>query len=169
MINGSATSGKDTLCDLIAKHVGSGAMVRLSSISSVKEFATALGCNPEQKTDEARQLWSDIKDAWTRYNDGPYVEMTNRADKAINGYIDAGVDIGIVSIMCREPEEIGKIVDFYGSGMCKTILVRQDLDHIPGNHADQNVNDYDYDYVIENNGDLVSLEGKVKNLLDNLF
>ena len=62
-------------------------------------------------------------------------------------------------IHCREPEEIQKFVD---REEAKTLLVRRpEVENLEqSNHADQNVFNYNYDFIIENNGDLKDLRIK---------
>jgi hypothetical protein len=61
--------------------------------------------------------------------------------------------------MCREPFEIQKFVNYYGTRMCKTILVeRPDVTLVPDNAGDNGVRDYCYDYIITNDGDLEKLD-----------
>ena len=58
----------------------------------------------------------------------------------------------ILLIDIREPKEIEKAKKAFGA---KTILIkRNDVKSITSNMADAGVFDYDYDFVIENNGTL---------------
>jgi len=56
-------------------------------------------------------------------------------------------------IHCREPEEIKKFKDALGED-CITTLVRRKSHKTEGNHADENVENFDYDVVIDNNKSL---------------
>ena len=56
----------------------------------------------------------------------------------------------------REPENIARAVMAFGA---KSLLVkRSGLENITSNYSDANVDNYDYDFVIENNGGLNELE-----------
>lgn len=62
-------------------------------------------------------------------------------------------------IHCREPKEIQRIVNTYNA---KTLLIKRGELVVTSNHADANVNDYNYDFVINNNGSLEELRDKAK-------
>lgn len=84
---------------------------------------------------------------------------------------------GIIFIHIREPEEIKKLVDYYDNEFDKicdygdfsheimTLLIKRNHDRIYNNHADLNVNDYLYDYEINNDDTIDELKEKVKNFL----
>jgi len=64
----------------------------------------------------------------------------------------------------REPEEIRKLCNNYN--YVKTILIRRNsVKNITSNMADAGVFDYDYDFVIENNGTIDELKNTVKNFI----
>jgi transcriptional regulator of NAD metabolism len=68
----------------------------------------------------------------------------------------------ILFLHIREPEEIEKAVKKFEEYNAKTILVKRDsVKHITSNMADENVFNYDYDIVINNNGSLEDLRNKV--------
>ena len=69
----------------------------------------------------------------------------------------------IVFMDCREPIEIKKLKDRMGA---KTIFIDRKLeDYEPSNHADAEVEDFEYDITIDNNGDLHNLRLEVANFL----
>ena len=56
----------------------------------------------------------------------------------------------------REPEEIARAVKEFGA---ETILIRNpNVEKVKSNHADANVENYNYDYIIENDGTLEQLD-----------
>ena len=62
--------------------------------------------------------------------------------------------IGFIFIHIREPEEIKKIEDYYGSE-CITIFVNnKNVKEVKSNSSDAGVADYKYDYYVDNNGTL---------------
>jgi len=78
VINGAARSGKDTFVALF-KQAFAGVVFSLSTVTDVKLAAEVLGVyESEGKTDATRKLWSDIKDAWTAYNDGPFASIVQK-------------------------------------------------------------------------------------------
>ena len=75
-------------------------------------------------------------------------------------------DEQIMFVHIREPKEIER---FKKKIDCNTILVRRQSvtdGKIYGNSADDEVENYDYDYIIDNNGDLNELENTVKNFFE---
>jgi hypothetical protein len=58
-------------------------------------------------------------------------------------------DYDILFIHSREPDEIARFVKEFG---CITLLIRNpNIEAITSNHADAEVENYDYDYIIDNN------------------
>jgi len=161
IINGVAKSGKDSFVDFLEKSEGVFHIVRTSTVDKVKEIAAQMGCDVINKSDADRKFLSDIKMAWTNFNDGIFKSITHMIDNEFeivkyDGHFDT--DEIIVTVMCREPEEIEKFVEYYGRKTCKTILVERPGIAVPDNHGDQSVFDYGYDYIITNDGNLEKLE-----------
>jgi hypothetical protein len=150
IINGSATSGKDTFVDFITNVSLSKPVFKISSVDRVKEAAKLLGWNGV-KDEIGRQFLVELKDLSTKFYDGPVAYMEEQIDK--------GPD-GIYFLMIREPEEITRFVAENEYMGIKTILVKRGDIKTFHNHADKNVSNYNYDFVIENNGTLEELEKK---------
>ena len=101
-----------------------------------------------QKIADSRGLKVEIlSDARTRWKDIPY-----QACKASLELMEKEVDI--VFVDCREPEEIERFVDDYNA---LTVLVQRGEVVLLGNHADDNVENYQYDVVIDNSRGLDEL------------
>ena len=49
------------------------------------------------------------------------------------------------------------------------MVVRDTVKYITSNMADKNVFNYDYDYVIQNNGTITDLKQKAKELIDEVI
>lgn len=63
----------------------------------------------------------------------------------------------------REPEEITRAVKEFRA---KTILIiRNSVKHITSNMADENVFNYNYDFVIDNSGTKEELNNKAKDFI----
>lgn len=118
-----------------------------STIDYVKEVAELLGWDGK-KTPEDRRFLSDLKDALTRWKDLPYQKVKSFIE------IYEQSDTDLLFIDCREPEEIARFVNDYGA---LTILVQRGEFELLGNHADDNVMNYQYDVVIDNNRGLDEL------------
>lgn len=148
VVNGRGASGKTTFETLVQKIADSrGLKVEiLSTITYVKDIARDLGWDGG-KTSADRRFLSDLKDALTRWKDIPY-----QACKASLELMEKEVDI--VFVDCREPEEIERFVEDYNA---LTVLVQRGEVVLLGNHADDNVENYQYDVVIDNSRGLDEL------------
>lgn len=167
VVNGFPESGKTTFEEMVRDWAVGGAVSHttylLSTVTDIKEIAKRCGWNGE-KTPEARKFLSDLKDLLTTYNDFPLKQI----EKSINLIREKDKDPRkIIFIDCREPDEIQKLVDkFYA----RTVLVRRNMPQIAkyNNHSDNNVLEYAYDYIIENNGPLSQLHDSAITFYESL-
>lgn len=151
VINGQGGCGKDTVCKIIAKRFG---VLNVSTVDPIKEIATFAGWKGE-KTDAARKMLADLKQVFIEYNDLPLKYVLEK-EKEFSSSADE-----IMFVHCRESEEIKKIVD---NSLLKTVtlLIRRHDDAFKhkdkafGNHADDDVEQYDYDFVYDGNNATVS-------------
>ena len=151
--NGSATNGKDTFAEMMGNYIYT---YKYSSIDLVKDMLEFADVPKEPKTEEYRLLCSDLKDRLTKYDDIPFKDITSIVADFKNNKIESEV----LLIDIREPEEIARAVKTFGA---ETILVRNpDAIKIESNHADRDVENYEYDYIIENDGTLEQLKRVAK-------
>ena len=120
-----------------------------STIDYVKMRAKIFGWDGG-KTPEDRRFLSDLKDALTRWNDAPYQYIKGKIEE----YRDAEHPYDLMFIDCREPEEIKRFVEDFNA---LTMIVQRGEYVSVGNHADDNVENYQYDIVIDNNRGLDEL------------
>lgn len=159
IINGKGGSGKDTICDILNKHYP---VTNISTITKVKQAARLIfGWDGRTKSDADRKFLSDLKDLWTKYNDGPFKYAMDQYWKFIDKPEAAYKEILVIHV--REPQEIEKLkkaIDHGGYVRCVTLLVKSDRteEHDYGNHADDMVEDYPYNYVYHNDGALEDLD-----------
>lgn len=158
VINGSAESGKDTLCDLVADRYLSYYVNKTSSIDIIKSVARRLGWDGN-KDDKSRKFLSDLKFLSSEYNDLPF-EYTDKIAKEAS-------DMDILFVHIREPKEITKFIS--SNPTAKSILVKRKGVNVPLNEADQGVNDYNYDYVVLNYGDLETFKNTICDLFDSII
>lgn len=158
IINGVARSGKDTFVDAIKSHPSVTILTKYSTIDDVKSIAAQMGCDPEVKSDKNRKFWSDIKCLWTEYNDGIFKKITKGIDETFKNNNLRSDCLDVATVMCREPKEIQKFVNYYGTRNCVTILVERPGLIISENMADQGVSDFCYDHIVANDGDLEKLD-----------
>ncbi len=166
ILNGIAGAGKDTFAELLNKYIPT---KHISSITPIKEAAKALGWSGK-KTDEYRTFLCELKKFVNSQGDFIWNYLDNQVDEFRE---DDSVKVLLIDI--REPEEIKKAVERYNA---KTILItryRKSVDHhlLPyhfvitcSNSADQNVNEYEYDFKIKNDGSLADFEKTVSDFAE---
>jgi hypothetical protein len=167
VINGVAEHGKDSFVKYVREFFP-GHVINHSTVGTVKKIGKFFGADEAvRKGDAERRLWSDLKDAWTRYCDGPFKEIVQLATDVEKTF--GGEKFAIIFAHVREPEEIEKIKNEFGD-RCMTVIVTRDGEgHIPDNHADQNVYDYIYDLYVENNGTKDDLADSAMKFVDTLI
>lgn len=153
ILNGHGTVGKGEFAKAISKYIST---YKYSSIDLVKEMFEVVGISKDNKTEKKRKLWSDGKDMLTQYDDIPFKDITS----IVTDFKNSKIETEVLLIDIREPEEIARAVEAFGA---ETILIRNpSVSKIDSNHADRDVENYEYDYIIENNGTLEQLERVAK-------
>lgn len=154
--NGTGGCGKDTFANYMGERVR---IMKVSSIDKVKDVAKECGWHGG-KTERDRKFLSDLKLLTTAYSDLAF----NDISKSVHRFRSSATrDVLLIDI--REPEEIERAKKTFGA---KTILiVRDGLAPIESNMADANVNNYNYDYVIHNDGTLEDFRKTVYDFVDN--
>lgn len=159
IINGKGGVGKDTLCDMAAKYFR---VVKVSSVNRVKEVAKYCGWGGE-KNESSRKFLSDLKTLLVNYNDLPNNELM----KEYKSFMKSKNDILFVHI--RETSEIEKFKNSINSD-CLTLLVRRNTEtNNWGNPSDDNVENYNYDVIFDNNGTLEETETNFVNYLKEII
>lgn len=157
VINGSGGVGKDTLCDFAAKRYR---VVNISSITPIKELARQAGWSGEKDL-KSRRFLSELKRLTSEYNDYPNRYLINECNRFLAG------DGEILFVHIREPEQIEHFAKTAGCRV-ETLLVRRGEAGVYGNASDDNVEDYDYDYVYENSKPLDEAEGDFLRFLEEI-
>ena len=155
VINGTGGCGKDTFVELCSKYAS---VYNFSSIDKVKEVAKVIGWSGS-KSEKDRKFLADLKKLTTDYNDMAFKSIID----AVNIFKNSKDEIMFIHI--REPEEIKRVVDKFGA---KSLLIkRAGQELIKSNASDANVENYDYDYIIENTT-LEEYENKAINFIKEL-
>lgn len=150
IINGSGCTGKDTFVGMISKLTNETVM-NFSSVDKVKEIARIIGWTGG-KTEKDRKFLSDLKLLCTDYNNMPF----NSVSEKVREFTES--DAAMLFLHIREPDEIEKAKIAFGA---MTVLIKRDaIKQITSNMADGNVFNYQYDIVVDNDGDLVAFEKK---------
>jgi len=168
IVNGIAGAGKTTFEQFCQELRGETNCKILSTVTLVKSLASQLGWDGV-KTPEARKFLSDLKDLlghapWANI---PYEDIKKqiRIEEFKFEQFDMPTDKLIFFIDVREPEEIQRFVDEMGA---ITVLIRNpNAEKVAAsNHADANVLNFKYDYVITNDYDLAKLKDKARVFLN---
>lgn len=145
VINGKGGVGKDTLCESITSEYK---ILNVSAITPIKEIAQIYGWQGE-KDEKARRFLSELKRAFTNYNDLPTRYLLEQYQAFLKS------DDGIMFVHIREGEEIRKFVEAV-AGKCVTLLIYNNTMNrqVYGNESDDCVEQYDYDYRFDNSAPL---------------
>lgn len=154
VINGKPGCGKDTFANMCVDLLP-GKVLNISTVDYVKAVATTLGWSGV-KTPENRKFLSDLKKVLTEWEDIPYKKVCDQ--------IFMHPKAQVVFIHCREPEEIQKFVDRIGA---YTLLIQRPtvISEHQINDSDNNVDNYNYDFTINNNGSIDDLKEQAREFL----
>lgn len=159
VLNGVATSGKGFFVDQVKKFVD---VYYISSVDIIKDVCKQLGWNGE-KDDKSREGLSELKKLSIKYFDHPFNYVKSELNKFMTKYSSNNF---LFFVDVREPEEIDRLKKELGF---KTILIKNNrVNHIPNNDADKYVENYNYDYIIENNGTEEDMKNCVVDFLYSL-
>jgi len=164
IVNGAPGAGKTTFENMVQdvfleEYPDSKYCYIFSTIDFIKDIAYKCGWDGT-KTGKNRKFLSDLKDLLTEWDDVPYQHILTQIEY-IPSYLKEK-DI-IVFIDSREPQEIER---FKRELDAKALLIRRDENQTEiTNHADRNVENCKYDYIIENNGSLVDLYARAREFL----
>ena len=146
--SGVGRSGKDTFCEFVSKYIPT---YKYSIADLSKEAATILGWDGG-KTEKDRRFLSDIIDLATEYNDSPFQDVVS----IVTDFKSNKIETDVLFVDMRRPKDIARAVETFDA---ETVLLRNPrVKPIETNHADANVENYKYDYIIENDGTLEQLE-----------
>lgn len=162
IINGSGGVGKDTFVELVSVELNNKlkrfhTVINFSSVDKVKQIAKEIGWNGK-KSEKDRKFLSDLKILTSEYCDMPFESMKSKVTEFMEDEENKFLFLHI-----REPEEITRAVKEFRA---KTILIiRNSVKHITSNMADENVFNYNYDFVIDNSGTKEELNNKAKDFI----
>ena len=130
----------------------------ISTIDCVKNIAKMFNWNDE-KSEKDKKMLSDLKNLITVYNDYLFKDITTQINdwlyydkKRLNDMYDHS----FLFVHCREPKEIDRIRNQFPNTF--TLLVQNPkVAKVTGNHADREVKNYNYDFIVVNDSDLRAL------------
>lgn len=166
IINGSGGVGKDTFVEMVSVELNDifkrfHTVINFSSIDRVKEIAKEIGWDGK-KTEKNRKFLSDLKYLTKKYCDMPFESMRNKVNEFMKNENSV-----VLFLHIREPEEIARAVKEFDA---KTVLVvRDSVEHIISNMSDENVFNYNYDFIIDNSGTKEELNNSVKKFVQEVI
>ncbi len=161
VINGKGGVGKDTLCLSLQNR----RVRNISSITPIKEIAAQHGWNGEKDL-KSRRFLAELKRVFTEYNDLPTRYLTEQHRLFLENDEEE-----LLFVHIREADQIEAFVRSIG-GNCTTLLVRRDLPETAcgyGNRADDDVEQYSYDVVFDNNRPLEESTKAFAELIEQLL
>lgn len=166
IINGVSMAGKDKFVSYFNEIATDLRVKNYSSIDRVKQIAEICFDWDGKKNDKSRRLLSEMKRIWTEFNDGPFdvIKKQINADLEYCDENNKDKSKNIYFLHVREPEEILKVKNYYNLN-CITLLVKKDVNFIPDNYSDRNVEYFDYDYIIDNNKSEDELKKRAREFL----
>lgn len=160
ILNGAATSGKDKFVEFVKEFIPS---MHYSYVLNSKEAAMEYFGWDGGKTERDRKFLADLNTLSSEYNDQPFKDVKSLVDDFLGNDLDD--EYKFLFIDAREISAIDRMKQAFNA---KTIFViRSGVAAIRSNHADaQTAENYDYDYIIENNGSLDSLRNRAREFVE---
>lgn len=157
IVNGKPRAGKDTFAELLGKHCR---VFKYSSVDKVKQIAAKCGWDGS-KMDKDRRFLAELKRITTEYNDMSYDDV---AEKVAYFLKTDFFDVMLIDI--REPEEIDRAIEGFGAEA--VFIVNKNVPAVTTNLSDRNVELFDYDHIVLNNGTLEDFEETVKEFYNRI-
>lgn len=150
VVNGVSRSGKDIFIDYLIEIAP--LVVKHSTIDKVKKsLAYDHMIDPRKKGKKEREFLAAVKQAWIKYNNGPFKEVLIETAVLEREYrFMTNVKDVLFVVQVREIEEIAKLKDHFQDDFCSVLIVRDSVD--PQHETDEHVEDWDYDFTASNNG-----------------
>lgn len=133
----------------------------ISTIDCVKYIARMFDWNGE-KSEKDRKMLSDLKDLMTVYNDYPFKCITTQISIWLHYNRSRPndkdkYDLPFLFVHCREPKEIDRIKNQFPNDTFTLLVQNPKVAKVISNHADREVENYNYDFTVVNDSDLRAL------------
>lgn len=169
VINGSGGSGKDSFVNFIKSksYLENYFIYNISTIDRIKTIAEQCGWGGD-KDEKGRQLLSDLKDAFTKYNDLPYNDIIYKINKTLYKFEQFSIPTKniIFFVHSREPKEINR---FKKELNARSLLIERPGIKQFNNHADRFVYNCNYEYHCINDGSLEELKESAINFVEKIM
>lgn len=171
IMNGQGTSGKQSLVDFIKEFdkssCGTDRILYTSIIDRVKAIALKCGWTGAKDLND-RKFLNELKTLLENYNDLPYSTITQIIRWNENSCDSNGIPFhSYIFIDMREAKDIDRLKKDFPN--CTTVLVTRGESKKFNNPADDDVFNYNYDYVIENNGTLEDLRAAAETFWNEIL
>ena len=155
IINGSGGVGKDTFVEFCSEYAK---VKNISSVDKVKEAAKILVNWNGEKDEKSRKFLADLKKMSIDYNNYPITYIKEQAEEFLKNE-----EQEIMFIHIREISEIAKVKELLDA---KSLLISSNrVEKIVSNTSDANVENFEYDYYIQNDGTLDELKLKAEKFV----
>lgn len=155
VVNGAPTSGKTSFEQLISEQMSAPVGVT-SMVAYVKQVAESLGWRGAKEPKD-RLFLSRLKDTLGDWDDSPFISTCMMVKQMEND------NVACCFIDAREPADIDRLKEKFN---CKTILITRGEATSYGNHADDEVFNYEYDIIIDNSGSLDALRDMANEFIE---
>ena len=169
IMNGQGGAGKDTAVSAIMEYdktlCNTNRIKHISMVGRAKEIAKLAGWTGAKDL-KGRKFLSDLKTLLDSYNDCSfnYISYLINAPTYFNG--ERTMPTPYIFVDAREPDDIDRLKENFN---CTTILIKRGPAIEFNNDADDNVFNYQYDIVIENNGTLEEFKESVIAFWDTII
>ena len=157
ILNGQGVSGKDSFKNFIKEYdkelTGLDRIADTSIIDRTKAIAQMCGWTGA-KEDKDRAFLHNLKILLQEYNDLPYKTVASFIQQTAAVSINGEFAYSYIFVDAREIPDIERLVKDFNA---TTILIKRGQRSY-GNEADDNVFNWQYDYIIENDGTLDDLK-----------
>lgn len=165
IVNGLPGCGKTTFEEMCGFILGP-YYRRRSSVDKIKEIAKECGWNGEKDL-RSRAFLSDLKKILTNFNDLPMKDLAWHIQEFQEEleYYCINPAKGVIFIDIREPEEIARAKKEFDA---VTLFIQRDAvaSQETSNVSDANVHNYEYDYIVYNNGTYTELKEEAQKFLN---
>ena len=155
IVNGKPRAGKDTFVELLSYMIP---VYKYSIIEKVKCIALDCGWKGH-KEERDRKFLYELKKLTDEYSDMSFVDVYEKIEAFANDEIKEV----LFAVDIRDPEDIAMMKDL--TGAFTVFIENENVPEITSNPADANVANYEYDFVIKNNGTIEDYKREVYNFL----
>lgn len=159
IINGLSNSGKNTFCEFCGDIIYTKS---LSAVDVVRKASQLFDLADTKNKVRDRNFMGELLTLVDKYNDHSfcYIEKQYNSFREHVNYALNDEEF-IVFVHSRDPKKIDRLKEKFSA--TTVLFLNPNIDIDPKNIPDKDVMNYEYDYIIENNGTLQELQEKALN------